>query len=466
MKKNWIKKFKKPNIHKKPDLKEIRKEAREREEALERDKEDAMLSEFSDDYNDFYVDESGENEQRIVEEEVTDSAREDRRPKEKAANPSRKKPVSPFRRKLRRILSFVFIIAVVIVVGVILSLTVLFKTQNYEVIGNSLYNESDVINVCGISEGTNIFLAPKKPAADRIKASFPYYEDVQVGFKIPDTIKIDVTEAVEGYLVKVSDNEYLLISTKGRILNRVTDISKYDLPIFIGPKLISGDIGDYVEYEDETVVDMIENITQVFADNGYQGITEVDATNTANITFTYDNRIKVKLGIPEDVSYKIRTAMTIITTKIDVNPGSEIRGTLDVSRCNETKRSYFDEEKSINVNATEDPSAPTRQPTEPAVDGGYVVGDGGYDTGDGGYDAGDGSYDNGAGNYDNGAVDYNNGDGSYDNGAGSYESGNDTGGEQYEWTPDDGGGAVADDGGVDVAPDGGDIPGNGQAQPQ
>lgn len=399
------KKFKKPNILPKPHLEEVQKT----------DKEDAMLSEFSDDYNDFYVDEVGEKEEAVEEKK----AEEEEKVREHASSPSRKKPISPFRRKLRKILSFVFIIAVVIVVGVVLSLTVLFKTQNYEVIGNTLYNESDIIDVCDIGEGTNIFLAPKAPAAKRIKASFPYFEDVKVGFKIPDTIKIEVTEAVEGYLVKISDNEYLVISTKGRILNRVADKSKYDLPIFIGPKLISGDIGDYVEYEDETVVNMIENITQVFADNGYQGITEVDATNTASITFTYEGRIKVKLGIPEDISYKIRTAMTIITTKIDVNPGSEIRGTLDVSRCNDTKRSYFDEEKSIDVNAPQNPTSPTVASNTPADN------NAGEDTGDGEGGGDTGEDTGGEGGYDNG-EDTGDGQAYYDEE------------QNYEWTPNEG----------------------------
>ena len=365
MKRKKNKKFRKPNILPKPPQEEV-------SEA----ESDAMLSEFSDDYNDFYVDEFSEKEEQLEEEQRQEEERDE------AGRRPRKKPISPMRRKLRRIISTIAIITIVIVVGVVLSLTVLFKTQNYEIIGNTLYYESDIIDTCAIPEGTNIFLAPKKPAAERIKASFPYFEEVSVGFKIPDTIKIEVTEAVEGYLVKLSDKEYLLISTKGRILNRVTDKSKYDLPIFIGPKLISGDIGDYVEYEDDTVVNIIENITQVFADNGYQGITEIDATNPANVTFTYDGRIKVKLGIPEDISYKVRTAMTIINDKIDVNPGSQIRGTLDVSRCNETKRSYFDEDKSIDINATEDPSAPTTS-AEYWDDGGYY--DGGEYWDDGAY---------------------------------------------------------------------------------
>lgn len=303
---------------------------------------DEALTAFSDDDNEFYVDE--------VEATLSKDDRKEHRKKRE------KKPSTPSRRRVLRIVSYCLIVAVILIVGVVLSLTVLFKTQSYEVTGTDRYTADQIAAVSGIVEGENIFLAPKAPAERRIKDEFPYVEDVDVTFRIPDTIRIHITEAVEGYLVKATDTEYLLISTRGRILDRVSDISGYDLPIFIGPDAAGGEIGDYVDYEDQTVMGIIDEITGVFADNGYQGITEIDATNPASISFTYDDRIKVKLGLPEDLSYKIRTAMTIIEEKIDVNTAAAIEGVLDVSRCNETKRSYFDETPLLSLDATEAPT--------------------------------------------------------------------------------------------------------------
>ena len=354
-------------------------------ELHERDRiDDNALNEFSRGNDDFYVDESQTRDR-----ERRDDRKKTSGKKAKAKKPERK-PMSPAQRKLIRILSTTAIITVILVVGVVLSLTVLFKTQAYEVNGNTRYEESAIISACGIGKGQNIFLAPKGAAEKRIKKEFPYIEDVDVGFRIPDTIKIDIEEADEGYLMKLSDTEYLVVSTKGRILEKTDTPQKYDLPKFIGPTLVSGEIGDYVSYEDETVVSLIDSITQTFADNGYQGITEIDATNTADISFTYDNRIKVKLGIPEDISYKIRTAMTIITENLDKNQSGTTQGVLDVSRCNTTKRSYFNEQSiAPTVAATQDPTAPTENPTESAdeytwtydgysEDYGYYGDDGGY----------------------------------------------------------------------------------------
>lgn len=306
------------------------------------------LSEFSDSSNDFYVDEIKE---RRRERTVERRERKLEKKKEKQL-----KPMTPTGRKIIRIVSFITILTVILVVGVVLSLTVLFKTQAYLVEGNTHYDEQDIIDTCGISIGENIFLAPKAPAEKRVKDQYAHVENVRVGFQIPDTITIRIEEAVDGYLVEYGENEYLLVSTKGRILEKLSDISGYDLPVFIGPTPLSGEVGDYIEYEDEAVPVITDTITEVFADNGYSGITEIDCKNTADVSFTYDNRIKVRLGLPEDLSYKIRTAMTIISEKIDVNSSVSVEGELDVSRCNVTKRSYFDEKPLLSLDQPQTPT--------------------------------------------------------------------------------------------------------------
>ena len=337
-----------------------------------------MLAEFSDDTNNFYVDEHRERRNRD---------RRDSQEKKELRKTETRKPLSPLQRRLIRILSTAAIITVVLIVGVVLSLTVLFKTQVYEVTGLTKYSETEIIDACGIGKGQNIFLAPKRSAEKRIKKEFPYVEEAHVGFRIPDTIKIGIVEAVEGYMIKASDTEYLVISTKGRILDRINNKNAYNLPIFIGPKPVTGEPGDYVSYEDDTVVEMIDSITQTFADNGYQGITEIDATNMADITFTYQDRIKVKLGIPEDIDYKVRTAMTIIEENIDKKDSEGVTGVLDVSRCNTTRRSYFNEgpidpTQAPTQNPSQDPSQPSTTPTEAEGEYTWTPDDSGY------YDAG------------------------------------------------------------------------------
>lgn len=293
---------------------------------------DDLLGEISDD--DFYVD------------EIKERRKDRRRQKEKEKNISKtnkRKPVSPMQRRIRRIVSTVIILGVFLTVCIILSLTVLFKTQNFVVTGTNKYTKEEIVQECGIHEGDNIFLSPKAIAEWRIEGKFPYVEECHVGVKIPDTITINIKEAVESYLVKINDSEYLVISSTGKILKKSNTPNGIKLPLLIGPKATVTEVGEIIKFEDEDVIETIDTISKVFADNGYSGITEINASVKSEITFTYDGRIKVILGVPENLSYKIRTAMTIIKEKIDVNKGIKLEGILDVSKCDTTKRSYFSE---------------------------------------------------------------------------------------------------------------------------
>lgn len=311
----------------------------------------------SDDYDEsmrgfFATDSDGESYNLYVDET---SHRKEAEHHNSKKQPKQKKPTTPIKRKIRRIISYCTILTIVLIIGVVLSLTVLFKTQAYKVTGNSTYDEADIIDTCGINKNENIFLASKSSAESKLIEKYAYIESVDVSFSIPDTITIDIVEAVPSYVVKVSDTQFLVVSAKGRILETTDNVTLYGLPLFLGPKLTSTDVGSYIEYTDTKVEDIINHIVTVFSDNGYKGITQIDATDTAMMTFTYDNRIKVKLGVPEDISYKVRTAMTIINEKLDLNGSNTTKGELDVSNCNNTKKSYFREQSLIDAQAQTKP---------------------------------------------------------------------------------------------------------------
>ena len=317
-----------------------------------KDKADDLLVEFSRKNNDDYELFVDEHQEQIDREKYDRVLRKEEK-KQRA-----KKPATPFARKVKNIMTYSIIAAVIIITCIILSLTVLFKTQSFEVSGNTKYAKEDIIATSGIALGDNIFLANKTSASEKLIATYAYIEEANVSFAIPDTITIQIKEAVPSYIVKSTDTLYLVASSKGRILEQTDNPDKYDLPLFIGNDLKSSTVGGYIEYANPTTLKVINEIVTVFNDNGYKGITEIDATDTANITFTYDDRIKVKLGLPEDISYKVRTAMTIINEKLDINGAKTTEGELDVSGCNTTKKSYFKDKSLIDI------PVPTTPPQE------------------------------------------------------------------------------------------------------
>lgn len=317
-----------------------------------------LLGEFSSKEGEFYVDEV-KNRFKKKKSGILIKNQSDQ---------SKRKVLTPAKRKIRNILSFSAVLLIVVIACVVLSLTVLFKIQVYEVNGTEKYSYNEIVNTSGLSEGENVFLAPRTLAGNRIKDKFPYVEKVNVDIKIPDTIVFNVTEATEAYLVKITDNEYLVVSSEGRILDTVSSPGNKKIPIFIGPEVKTKEVGKYIKYEDGAVLDTINRISDIFTNNGYTKISEINASQISNLTFTYDGRIFVKLGMPEDLDYKIRTAMTIITEKLDLNEAIPIAGLLDVSKCNETKKSYFKEEALVDQNAAQEGESDAAvEPTEESV---------------------------------------------------------------------------------------------------
>lgn len=316
----------------------------------------------------FYIDEFGERQKQ---QKVAQNIREQENEKVKRL----KKPMTSSQIKKRRIMASVITCGVVLVIGIILSLTVLFKTEKIEIEGDSFYSEEQILSFANVALQSNIFVGKMTATPDKIAEKLPYVESAKVDFVIPDTIKITIQDAVPSYVI-VNDGKFLLISSKGRILDVMTDNSS-NYPVLSSSALQTTTIGDYVSYSDENVPVILEEISDSLSKHEFKGITGIDVTNTANIKLVYDNRIAVIIGLPEDIDYKIRTAMAIITEKLDPNKTGAIYGTLDVSSCSTNKTSRFNPNETIAVTTapagTVNPTQGTADASEPATTQGATL---------------------------------------------------------------------------------------------
>lgn len=270
-----------------------------------------------------------------------------------------KEPLSKRQRKIRNIVVSAAIMGVVLIVGVILSLTVLFTCENIEVQGVTKYKQEDVINKSGLTTGENLFLSDRTTAENNIKKAFPYIEEVKVSVKVPNTMEISVTEAVPAYFIK-DGKDYIVISDKGRLLEH-TDVVTGSVPVITGCKLTSNKIGDYAEVADQTVMPVLNDIAASLINNKVKGIKEINLSDMANVKLNYEDRINIILGVPENIDYKIRIAMKIINENLALTD----KGELDVSNSKgENNASYFKPDLSV-----EEPTTPTNatESTEPVT---------------------------------------------------------------------------------------------------
>lgn len=275
-----------------------------------------------------------------------------------------KKPISPAARKFRTFVAYFAIVFVVLVVGVILSLTVLFKTEAINVSGNGDYTAQEIIEVSGLHMGENIFTAPKGRASSKIEKAYPYVEEADVYCVFPNAINIDLTMAKPACVVE-SLGGYYVVSDKGKVLEVASTTDEIEAPVIEGLTVEGKSPGEYVQFGSDVVGSALEEMFTAFREYGCTKITAInvaaDDDGAIEIKYVYDDRIVVYLGLPEHINYKIQTAQTIITEKIDVN-NATLAGDLDVSMCYESKKSYFNQYTILAPNVA--PTIVTTAPTD------------------------------------------------------------------------------------------------------
>ena len=76
--------------------------------------------------------------------------------------------------KLRKTLSWIGAILVIIAIGAILCLTVFFQINNITSSGSKIYSKDKIISQCIIQKGKNLFTIDTESAAQRIEENLPY----------------------------------------------------------------------------------------------------------------------------------------------------------------------------------------------------------------------------------------------------------------------------------------------------
>ncbi|MBQ1506863.1 MAG: FtsQ-type POTRA domain-containing protein [Ruminococcus sp.] len=331
-----------------------------REEKFRRESDRKIRSLEPKDFEDgYYIDEFSEMQKREKRAKVI-------RKQENEVIRRSKKPLTQKQIRRKRVLISAGIIALVLVIGIVLSLTVLFKTEKIEIEGDEFYYEDQITAFCGVNLQQNIFIASLQATPEKIVENLPYVEDAKVGFAIPDTVTITITDAVPSYVIK-DGNNYLLVSAKGRIIDSLTE-NKDKLPELTCGELTDKTVGNHVKFEDENIPDILEGVAESLHQNEVKDISGFDVTDPANITLNYDDRIRINIGLPEDIDYKIKTAVTIINEKLDPNDTGAVAGTLDVSTCNTNRMSHYKPAETVRP-VIQGTTSPTQSSTADPADG-------------------------------------------------------------------------------------------------
>ncbi len=246
------------------------------------------------------------------------------------------------RRKHSSMKLYYFLLMLLIVAtGITLSFTVFFHIQTITVEGTAMYDHEKVVEVAGIKIGQNLFLCDTDKAEERLETNLPYIEKASVLRRLPTGIHIKIEEAKAAGQVDI-EGRYALISDKGKVLEVMT-AAKDNVPEITGLGVNEAKEGFNLAFVREQDKETLFELFGAIKSYGFGGkINRVEFASTSDIILLFDNRIKIKLGAPTTINYKLEFARRVIDEKIGINE----KGTLDLSLLSSTseKASFIPEE--------------------------------------------------------------------------------------------------------------------------
>lgn len=253
-------------------------------------------------------------------------------------------PPKPFMRN-RLLLRLATVVAIVL--ALVLAMSVFFRVEHIQVSGMDQYTAWDISQASGIKQGDSLFSLGLPGAAARIK-ELDYVKDVRIGIRLPNMVIIDITEVRVTYAVKAQDNEWWLLDSSGRIIEKATEDNQEACTKILGVHLLNPKAGEQavaqetdtpqVDEEGNTIpvtvtaaqrLTVALNIADYLEANGIIGqAASIDVNDLGDIQFWYAQQYQVKLGNEQQLSHKI----SLVKGAIDkLSQESHNSGVLDAS---------------------------------------------------------------------------------------------------------------------------------------
>lgn len=258
-------------------------------------------------------------------------------------------PPKPFNRN-RFLLRLVTVAAVVL--ALMLGISIFFKVDVIAVSGHEKYSAWTVREASGIVAGENLLTFGNAKAGSKILNALPYVKTARIGIKLPDTVNIVIEEYAVSYAIKAGDGSWWLISSDGKVLEKIDGALARDYTNILGVQIADPVAGQKaVAFAQQTVdqttdgettalpitkplavtpsqqLNIALDIATYLENNEILGkIASVDVTDFSDIQLWYGQQYQVELGDASRLEYKISYMKAAIAQMADYQSG-----VLDVS---------------------------------------------------------------------------------------------------------------------------------------
>ena len=264
------------------------------------------------------------------------------RPQKTARQTAQKAPNKPLtygearRRRRNRNMMAASAVVLVVFLGAMLSFTVLFKIETIAVTGETRYTAQEILTASSMQKGDNLLRLRPQTVAQELCAKLPYLQSVTVKKKLPATVEIIAEPATETYTLNTASG-WAVLGADFKVL-RLDAEPTAGLTILFGTSAETPTPGTQLVFTEPEKQEALVKVTKAITGQELTQVTEIDVTNTLEISFLYAGRIRVLLGTVNDLDNKVDYAKYIITPEGSESLPDTARGTLDVSSRTEEGR--------------------------------------------------------------------------------------------------------------------------------
>lgn len=249
-------------------------------------------------------------------------------------------------RKKRKLFSIFFFILLIFCAIIIFLKTPLFDIKEVKVEGNFLVTEEEIIKICGMEKGNNIFDRISYFGEKKIK-SLPYISDAKIIKKLPSHVTIRVLEEKEAYSIYF-DDKYILSDKNGKSIRE--SLTNENLPVIKGCTKGEFSMGEMVSLHTEEETEIFLRTIECVNYYSFYNLTEIDLSNKHSIVLKTEGPLTIKigsLGTDDELSYKMAYIKEVIG-----NLPQNVSGVIDATDLS-AGVSYRSTEERINESENE-----------------------------------------------------------------------------------------------------------------
>lgn len=230
--------------------------------------------------------------------------------------------------------SFTFF-ALIVVIGTAISLSIFFRIEKIEVLGDTRYTNEEIINSSKVKTGQNLVLLNKEKTKEKMEKELPFLKVKDIKKTVPNKLILEVEE-IKKYGYIESDGVNVLFDQDKKIIEINENVEENILKIK-GVEILEPKIGEKIKIKSKNKEETLYKILDLLSEYGLKEPTEVDLSNESKVNVGYQNRINILIGNLNELDYKIKTAAEIINNKL----GIEESGELNLSMLDQGDTSYF-----------------------------------------------------------------------------------------------------------------------------